>query len=1034
MIEHVEVTAYGRPATEALSRAITAAKSAHALTPVTVIVPSNFAGLVARHLLGGAMAGQGGIANVAFVTPLRLAELLTSDLMFDGRALSNPVLGAAVRRALSNDPGPYRAVAEHPATEAALARRFAELSNLSSDAIAALSAQGGAWAAEAFGFQRAISSELAAFNDEATMARRAMNRPDLAAVLAPFGHLVWFLPEPSTAPICEFIGATLRAVPSSVIVGSSGDHEADEGVWESCRRAEVDRFTNAAIHGPSDPPVADSIISATDADEEVRAVVRRIVELAENGMRLDRIGVFVAAADPYLSMLEQQLDGAALPANGPSRRTLGESVSGRTLLGALSLPRDRWRRDRVMALVSGAPVRHGERATRPSSWELLSRRAGIVGGLHDWYRKLDGRTAALSARLAATEADLPSVLAALVAEMGDVAQLRQFVEELDAAVSAVRLADGWQAKSAAALLLLRQLLGDGHTHAEWPQPEADAFDAVETALARLALLDDLEPSPDSAVFVRALTTELDVARGRTGRFGEGIMIAPLASATGHDLDAVFVLGCAEGNCPAPRRDDALVPDAIRALTGGELLDRTRQAHEQHRRFLAAVASAPPGARTLSFARGDLRRSRRNLPSRWLLHSATAIAAATVRSTDFEYLAIHGVEVIASQLSGLLTAETHPSLLERDAATMARYVAAGGQAAHHPVAEQVRRGLEAQSARRSSAFTEWDGNLGDHAVPPTLTGALSASRLEVWASCGFRYYLGYLLGLGRRDEPELVTELSPLDRGTAVHEILERFFRSVIAAGAPEPDITWSIEQRALLQAIAVDVLDQLEASGRTGRAAHWHTSSEDLMATLDGFLSSDDVHRATTRSRPERVEVPFGMDGADPVTIEVAGRTLSFRGTADRIDRSDDGRLFVSDYKTGKGSKFSDLDDDPVRGGTTLQLGLYAEAAMQQLGSHAAEAHYWMIDPSSEYRRYGYEWTAERRERFIEVLGAIVDGIAAGVFPAVTGEWDIFRRTHQNCTYCDFDSVCPTSRGEQAAAKVNAPELRRRDALAIHQT
>ena len=1034
VIEQVELTAYGRPATEVLARAITLAKIGRALAPVTVIVPSNFAGLVARHLLGGGLAGSAGLANVAFMTPFRLAELLTAELMFDGRALSNPVLGAAVRRAVADDPGPYREVADHPATEAALARRFAELSNLSPEATATLSTQGGGWAAEAFGFQRAISSRLANFHDEATMVGRAASRTDLAAVLVPFGHLVWLLPEPSTAPICTFIGAALRCAPSTVIVGSSGDTQADAAVWATCRRAGVslpDAVPTAGV--PSGAPVADSIISATDADEETRAVIRRIVALAESGVRLDRIGVFVSTTDPYLSMLEQQFAAANLPANSPSRRTLCESVAGRTLLAALSLPRERWRRDRVMAVVSGAPVRHGDRSTRPSSWELLSRRAGIVGGLGDWYRKLEGRAAALSARLATVAPEHSSTLAALRDEIEDAGQLRRFVEQLDAGVMAVHHADGWSTKAAAAHELLRQLLGEGHTHAEWPQAEADAFDAVETALARLALLDDLEPSPDAAVFVRALTSELDVARGRTGRFGEGIMVAPLASATGHDLDAVFVLGCAEGSCPAPRRDDPLIPDSVRALTGGELLDRSSQVHEQHRRFLAALASAPSGARTLSFARGDLRRSRRNLPSRWLLDSASSIAGTTVRSTEFERLDVAEVEIVASQLSGLLGASAYPSLVERDAAAVARFATSGGRALDHPAVDQVRRGVQAQHARRSLDFTEWDGNLGDHATPPTLTDALSASRLEVWASCGFRYYLGYLLGLGRRDEPELVTELSPLDRGTAVHEILERFFGQVIAEGAPDPDVAWSVGHRELLQRIAGEVLDQLEASGRTGRAVHWRSSRSDVLATLDGFLTSDDLHRSSTRSRPERVEVPFGMDGADPVTIEVDGRTLSFRGSADRIDRADDGRVLVSDYKTGRGSKFGELDTDPVRGGTTLQLGLYAEAAMAQLGSESAEAHYWMIDPESEYRRYGYPWTAERRERFLEVLGAIVDGITAGVFPAVTGEWDIFRRTHQNCTYCDFDSVCPSSRGEQAAAKVNAPELRRRDVLAIPQ-
>ena len=71
----------------------------------------------------------------------------------------------------------------------------------------------------------------------------------------------------------------------------------------------------------------------------------------------------------------------------------------------------------------------------------------------------------------------------------------------------------------------------------------------------------------------------------------------------------------------------------------------------------------------------------------------------------------------------------------------------------------------------------------------------------------------------------------------------------------------------------------------------------------------------------------------------------------------------------------------------------------------------------------------ERRQRLIDVVTTIVDGIDAGIFPAVPGEWNNFRNTHENCTYCEFDRVCSRDRGEHAEAKVGAPELRIRERL-----
>ena len=114
------------------------------------------------------------------------------------------------------------------------------------------------------------------------------------------------------------------------------------------------------------------------------------------------------------------------------------------------------------------------------------------------------------------------------------------------------------------------------------------------------------------------------------------------------------------------------------------------------------------------------------------------------------------------------------------------------------------------------------------------------------------------------------------------------------------------------------------------------------------------------------------------------------------------------------------LSEAILAGGTTLQLGLYAEAAIQHLGATAASASYWMIDPRANYSRYGYEWTPERRQRFLDVATAIIDGIEKGVFLALPGEWDTWRNTHENCTWCEFDAVCPRDRGEQSEAKATA--------------
>ncbi len=391
-------------------------------------------------------------------------------------------------------------------------------------------------------------------------------------------------------------------------------------------------------------------------------------------------------------------------------------------------------------------------------------------------------------------------------------------------------------------------------------------------------------------------------------------------------------------------------------------------------------------------------------------------------------------MVRSFAAGLHEAPAHASLVERDLAALMTYRAAGGDVSVHPAAATVARGLACQHARSSSQFTEFDGNLAGHDVPsPARNQAMSATRLEKWAECGFRYFLGSVLGLAEREDPERIVEISALDKGSAVHEVLERFILEALDAGPPAPDQPWSSAQRERMHALAAEVLDRYEREGRTGRPVHWRLEREQLSLLLEGFLDADDAYRLEFRATPHRAELPFGFDEVDPVVIELSdGRRIAFRGMADRVDRTDDGSFVVSDYKTGKGAKYVGVDEgDPVRGGTALQLGLYSEAAIQQLGARTAEAYYWIVDLGQGFDRRGYDWDEPRRRRFVEVVEAIVDGIEAGVFPMVPGDWNGWRQTNENCTYCDFDQVCPRDRGDQAEAKIAAPELRVRDRLDV---
>ena len=129
--------------------------------------------------------------------------------------------------------------------------------------------------------------------------------------------------------------------------------------------------------------------STSDADDEVRAVVRGIVDAMREGVPLERMAVVIGNNEPYARLLHDHLELAGIAHNGVSVRTLADSVLGRGLLRLLALPDHEFRRDDVFALLAGVPVLNGRGRQAPAiHWERISREAGIVRGLAEWDARL----------------------------------------------------------------------------------------------------------------------------------------------------------------------------------------------------------------------------------------------------------------------------------------------------------------------------------------------------------------------------------------------------------------------------------------------------------------------------------------------------------------------------------------------------------------------------------------------------------------------------------------------------------------------
>jgi hypothetical protein len=437
---------------------------------------------------------------------------------------------------------------------------------------------------------------------------------------------------------------------------------------------------------------------------------------------------------------------------------------------------------------------------------------------------------------------------------------------------------------------------------------------------------------------------------------------------------------------------------------------------------------------LSFARGDLRSARERLASRYLLETASVLTGERVYASEFDDLgAAACVDAVPSFAAAMTRVADAASVTERDVGAVSAYVDAGGDVALHPLVagSAVAAGIDAVRGRASAALTRWDGNVGSvtNQVRSPATGeVVSATRLETWSTCPFRYFLTHVLSVPVEEEPERLLELSPRERGTLVHAVLERFMDEELAR--PEADRvpageSWPRSAVRRMQEIVAELMAETEAKGLTGKAVLWELHREEIESDVVQFLLWDSLYRERQGVVPESVEFPFGFEDAPPVEITVpSGAIVKFRGRADRIDRRPDGTRVVLDYKTGKQpSAPAGLAGDPVWGGARLQLPLYAEAARQRLGVDSVESAYWYISERGGFKRDEVLLDETTADRFRTVVGQIVDGIDRGIFPAVPGEPDWFSGTDANCAYCDFDDLCPAQRGAQSAAKESAPEL-----------
>ena len=1033
-------TGYGRPALDRLHKLISTIKADDPLAPVSVLVPSNYVGVSTRRLIAsgelGPVGAHRGLAGIDLLTTYRLAELLGAPRLagWGRRPLSTPVIAAVVRGVLHDTSTMFAAVSEHPSTERALVRVYREMRDLSAQQLDLIAEQSER-ASEVVTIHRSVADRLSEnWYDEFDLfdaATEIVNeRPSLVAER---GHIIVYLPQTITAAGIRLLEAAAAHTPVTVLAGYTGapgpDALSDDIVTRlGARPAHVDVAT----------PTGTRVVTTSDADDEVRTVMRDVMDALLDGVPLEAMAILHGADQPYARLLEEHLSAAGIPHNGAAVRTVDESVVGRTVLGLLDLPDRNFRRTDVLGLIASAPIRQhaGEQGLTPvNEWERISRDAGIVEGPAQWTSRLEHYVDEQNRDIDRLGND-PDDYRIRVAQrsIGYANQLFAFLDELTSTTDHASVPTSWSEKATWLRALVGRYLGPDTERAGWPDTEGLAAEKLDDALDRLAGLDEVEDRPSLATFRRSLELELEGGLGRAGSLGEGIFVGRVGQALGIDLRRVFVLGMAEGLMPARQHDDSLLPDHERAVVAGSLRLATARVDEDHRSFLAALASARED-RTLYFPRGDLRRSSERMPSRWLLDTIEHLNGERVWSDGVGELARAGREwlhEIPSFVAGLRTATFPASDQEYELRSLLDHHEAGRNVSDHHLIEvdsRFERGVDLLVSRSGGEFTRFDGNLANVVTSDGVRiDIVSPTRLEDWAKCPHRYLMQNVLRIDVVEQPEALLQISALDRGSLIHDALDAFLSELLESGTqiPGPGHAWPLELQQRLEEIGNEFCDQYANRGLVGKQLFWRQDRKAIVADLLDTLRNDvgREHRGDVIA----TELGFGFAGGAPaVSYEYdLGRTIDFRGSADRVERTSSGQLIVIDYKTGSTRSFLGLDkdtNDPVMNGTKLQLPVYALAARQAhgTGSEPVHAAYWFTSAKGEYRWIGYDLDDRVMDRFDEVLSTIVDGINRGLFPAHPSKdhYQFF----VECPYCDPDGLGTLGRRREWERKRHADSL-----------
>lgn len=712
---------------------------------------------------------------------------------------------------------------------------------------------------------------------------------------------------------------------------------------------------------PANPHV--HLIETQSAYQEAREALRWIkAHVRRSRVPLGDCAVFFPDMEPYREPLRTAAREFGLPIRFTQGVLLAHTPAVSSLLDLLRLPiRDYPRRVTLDCIRSPYfdLARFGLSPADAPVLEAASFQAQVVGGKEQWISALDG--------LAAVQLEEPRVCE-------DEAGAQQ--PQVPQGAEAARLARGLKAladrletageKPARDWVVWLEDLLDELGFGE--RCEAAIADPLREAL-RALVAGELAAGRREFTYNDFVADLQDVLEScnydpEAGWRGPAVLAGRLVEARGVRFQAVAILGLSEGVFPAIERPDPLFDEKLRARFG---LD-PRLGRRQAGLFYQAVTRPD---RFLLLTRPYLAKGGEAWePSHYWTSVQSIFPDSTTRIRPDAPRrlanAASGEEALFWAARQGLSPKSDPGLISR--------------------ARQVELGCRALAARLGSGPPgPYDGCTPE--LAPELGRVYgeghtwSASRLESYAACPYRFFAEQVLKLEPRQPPELGFDARQL--GAMLHAILEKAYRRARDRGDSQAVL-------AVLPGVAAREFSRAPRQYGFRPDPLWEAQQEQLLSRLEKTIREmEKVNRGWT---PAAFELAFGFPGGEgkphypPLEMTTSVGKVRLHGFVDRVDCDERGRCRVVDYKTGS----SHLGRGDLVEGYRLQLPLYALAAQEACRvGEVVDGLYWSINQARAYLELGkFEYEGGRglpaaldlaRAHVERILG----GIRAAAFPPI---------------------------------------------------